>query len=257
MAANSYDEYNTNNPLGDPNPLHFQGNPWMHDQNYGSSTVYRGNATVSGGLGAVIGGSYMSVNGPTFPGQRITSYGFAGIPWKVKDADGREVNIQQDSTTNYSLPSVLTPGTEANLATSVGYSSSFAVTSVTGPNGANATTTYDSYGRPLSSKSADGSTTTYAYAFNPNTQTATLGDYTTDNPPVLKPGYRWKTTTMDGFGRTIKVETGHDTTTVSMTETEYAPCACSPLGKLYRTSMPHIPNANPVWTVYHCCPAIS
>lgn len=57
-------------------------------------------------------------------------------------------------------------------------------------------------------------------------------------------------TTLDGFGRTIEVDTGHDSVTVSVAETQYAPCACSPLGKLYRTSRPHAPGASPLWTTY-------
>jgi len=50
-------------------------------------------------------------------------------------------------------------------------------------------------------------------------------------------------TTVDGLGRTIKAETGCGTTTVSVVETEYAPCACSPMGKVKRVSMPHAPSA--------------
>jgi RHS repeat-associated protein len=48
----------------------------------------------------------------------------------------------------------------------------------------------------------------------------------------------------------MKVETGHDSTTVSVAETEYAPCACSPLGKLYRTARPHAPGDPKQWTTY-------
>jgi YD repeat-containing protein len=111
------------------------------------------------------------------------------------------------------------------------------VTSVSGPNGATSTTNYDTYGRPTNSTIADGAQTTYTYTYNPNTQTATLGN-------------RWKKTTLDGFGRTIKVETGHHTTTVAVVDTEYAPCACAPLGKMRRVSQPHAPGATPVWTTY-------
>ena len=39
----------------------------------------------------------------------------------------------------------------------------------------------------------------------------------------------WKKTTLDGFARPTKVETGHGTTTVSVADTEYAACACVPL----------------------------
>jgi YD repeat-containing protein len=56
------------------------------------------------------------------------------------------------------------------------YNSSWAVTSVTGANGANSTTGYDDYGRPTSSKMPDGATTNYSYTYLSNTQTASLGN---------------------------------------------------------------------------------
>ena len=46
------------------------------------------------------------------------------------------------------------------------------------------------------------------------------------------------------------MEQGHGSTTVSIVETEDAPCACSPLGKVQRVSMPYAPGQTPVWTVY-------
>ena len=55
---------------------------------------------------------------------------------------------------------------------------------------------------------------------------------------------------MDGFGRTIKVETGDGSGTKSVAETEYDSCACSPLGKLKRSSRPYAPGGTPVWTTY-------
>src|ERR1039457_4317539 len=153
--------------------------------------------------------------------------------------------------TNYSLPGVLTPQGNANLATSVSYAPSWAVTSVTGPNGANGTTTYDGYGRPQSTKIPDGAETDYGYAYagvggaTANQQTATLGTGT---------AARWKRTTLDGYGRVVKVESGNGATTntaVSQVDTEYAACACSPLGKVRRVSMPHAGGtAASAWTTY-------
>ena len=61
---------------------------------------------------------------------------------------------------------------------------------------------------------------------------------------------RWTRTTMDGLGRTIKVEAGHDSTTESVTDTEYDSCGCSPTGKMKRTSLPHAPGATQIWTTY-------
>ena len=106
-----------------------------------------------------------------------------------------------------------------------------------GPNQASASIHYDSYGRPYHSVSPHGAATTYAYAYNPPTVTATTGTR------VVK-------TTLDGLGRTIKVETGDTTSVKSVVETEYDSCACSPLGKVKRVSLPHAPGATVYWTTY-------
>jgi RHS repeat-associated protein len=60
-------------------------------------------------------------------------------------------------------------------------------------------------------------------------------------------------TTLDGLGRTIRVQRGDSATvdaTTSYTDTVYAPCACSPLGKVQKVSQPYAPGGTPVWTVY-------
>jgi RHS repeat-associated protein len=59
-----------------------------------------------------------------------------------------------------------------------------------------------------------------------------------------------RTTTYDGFGRTIKVQTGHDSTTVYTVDTVYGACGCSPLGKVVKVSMPYGPGETEVWTTY-------
>src|SRR5260370_23977480 len=60
------------------------------------------------------------------------------------------------ASSNYALPGVLTPGGNNALATSVTYASSWAVTSVSGPNGATGTTFYDGFGRPSQTTIPDG-----------------------------------------------------------------------------------------------------
>ena len=60
------------------------------------------------------------------------------------------------------------------------------------------------------------------------------------------PGSDITATHLDGLGRPIKVETGYNptpTTSVveSVVETEYAPCACTPMGKMKRVSQPRKP----------------
>ncbi len=61
----------------------------------------------------------------------------------------------------------------------------------------------------------------------------------------------WVYTQMDGFGRTVLTTTGYSTTTLSLVDTQYAPCGCSPLGKLSQQSQPYAPGGSDAWTVYH------
>jgi RHS repeat-associated protein len=191
----------------------------QHDTAFDTNYRYRGNPTSTWQAGSSM--TYL--------------YQITGVPYQMTNGSGVTVTTAPAGDTNWSLPNVLTPNGNSNLSTSVSYATSFAVTSVTGPNGATGNTTYDSYGRPTSTTSLDGAVTNYTYTYLPNTQKAaiTTGSNT-----------EWKRTTLDGFGRTIKVETGHDGTTMAVTDTQYAPCACSPLGKLWRTSVPY-PDGNP------------
>jgi len=59
------------------------------------------------------------------------------------------------------------------------------------------------------------------------------------------------TKTLDGFGRTVKVETGNGSTTVSIVETEYDSCGCSPFGKTKRATMPRSSGGAQVWTTFN------
>ena len=213
LASNSYD----GGWLTDRTPL------VLHDTTYDVNFQYRGNPTTVNQYGDV----------------RNYTYEISGVVNSVTDGSGRTVTVSPSWGTGYSLPGVVTPGGNGNLATSLSYAASWAVASVSGPNGATGATTYDTYGRPQQTTIPDGAQTTYAYTYYPsaNTQTATLGN-------------RWKRTTLDGLGRTIRVETGHDSVTVSTVDTQYAPCACSPLGKLWRVSQPYAPGATVYWTTY-------
>jgi len=86
-----------------------------------------------------------------------------------------------------------------------------------------------------------GAYTSYTYGFTgtpPWTTTATTNG-------------RWVKTTLDGYGRTIKTETGDAGGTKSVVDTEYAPCAGSPMGKLKRVSQPHVVGGTVYyWTTY-------
>ncbi len=88
-----------------------------------------------------------------------------------------------------------------------------------------------------------GAVTTYAY--NDTSVPATVTETTNG---------RWVKTSLDGLGRTIRVERGHGSTVVSITDTEYAPCACSPVGRVKRVSMPYAPGGTVSWTEYEFDP---
>jgi hypothetical protein len=61
---------------------------------------------------------------------------------------------------------------------------------------------------------------------------------------------KWVRTTSDGFGRPMKVEKGNGSTTVSVVDYKYAPCACSSIGKLKRESRPYATGRTVYWTTY-------
>ncbi len=127
----------------------------------------------------------------------VLNYGYyiSGIPYQMVDGDGASVGLSTSSSTAYSLPAALTPNSNSSLATSMTYnSSSFALSSVSGPNGATQSTAYDAFNRPSAVTSADSAISTHTYSYSPNTQTASLSS----------PSAQWKRTTYDGFGRTSK-----------------------------------------------------
>jgi YD repeat-containing protein len=166
LAANYYDHSSNSDQLC-PSPYHNWSAPLqdqsgltLHDSTYNVNFTYRGDATYTYRLGD------------------LHCYGYVinGAAYTAVDGAFNQVNVSLNPSTNYSLPGVLTPNGNSNLATSVSYSSFFGVTSLVGPNGATTTTNYDAYGRPYSTSIPDGATTTYTYTYNPNVQTATLTD---------------------------------------------------------------------------------
>ncbi len=168
-------------------------------------------------------------------GTQTTVYDIAGGV-SGSTNNGISTSVSTTSATNYAAPSQVTVG---SLSTSMNYNSFLGLTNETDPNGAQVSIGYDAMARPSSTTSPFGAVTTNAYSdtTSPPTKTTTVNG-------------RWTKTTMDGLGRTVKIETGNGGTTVSVAETEYDSCGCSPLGKLKRTALAHAPGANPVWTTY-------
>jgi len=199
-----------------------------HDSFYNNTNFqYRGNVFTSQRAGGPVVTTYYDVGGnPT------------------SNTDGTTTtSISTTSTTNYAAPSTITPNSNANLQTSASYTSWLSMSSVTGPDSATASTVYDIYGRPHTSTSIYGAGTTYSYSSTlPYVITATTNNTNGTN--------HWTQTTLDGFGRAVQVLRGTGSTTISEVDTTYAPCACSPTGKVQKVSMPYAPGGTPVYTSY-------
>jgi RHS repeat-associated protein len=143
-----------------------------------------------------------------------------------------------DAATNYAAPQTIT--TESTSAT-IAYNAWLGISQTTGPNGEQLQVSYDTAGRPLTGTSPFGAVTTYAYTAAgviPIIQTKTGPDGFTR-------------ATLDGVGRTIRLERGTSATAIqSVVDTVYAPCACSPLGKMKKVSQPYASGASVYWTTY-------
>ncbi len=105
-------------------------------------------------------------------------------------------------------------------------------------NGDSVNTTYDSAGRPSTSKSPDGAVTTYTYGTSfPFTQTATVT--TSDHAQG-----RSTVTTLDGFGRGVYVVRKDSAgTAVSRVDTTYTATSGAPLGMATTVTRPYLPPA--------------
>jgi RHS repeat-associated protein len=165
-------------------------------------------------------------------------YDPTGNVYQAYASDGSTYSASTSSTTNYAAPSTIT---SQSYSTSVTYNSCLGITQTTGQNGEQLQMAYDGRRRPTSGTSPYGAVTSYTYTAPgtlPVTQTKTGPD-----------GYTQ--TTLDGVGRTIKVLRGPSSSLIqSEVDTVYAPCACSPLAKLQKTSQPYAPGGTPVWTTY-------
>ncbi|HZU29040.1 MAG TPA: RHS repeat-associated core domain-containing protein [Bryobacteraceae bacterium] len=210
MVSNTYDGGTLTNVTG----------LYEHDDaSYGTGVAYRGNVTTQ-----------------AVPGQTTNfTYDITGTVVSRNDNNGHTVAVAPSM--NNAVPGVVTPNSNSALATSYSYSSFLGTTQITGPNSSTASTTYDSYARPQTTTSTDGAQTTYTYTNSPATVTATTNGH-------------YVKTTMDGFGRTIKVEQGDANGTKSTVDTVYGSCGCSPMGKVVKVSQPYPPGATEYWTVY-------
>jgi YD repeat-containing protein len=123
--------------------------------------------------------------------------------------------------------------------------------------GTAAYTSYDIYGRvaytlaPSQATGQLGAQTNYTYGYTSGAWTVTAT--TANSAPGNNGTSHFTTTTLDGIGRTVSVQTGTGTgtTVLSEVDTTYAPCACGPIGKMSWQSQPYAPpNSAPSGTTY-------
>jgi RHS repeat-associated protein len=107
----------------------------------------------------------------------------------------------------------------------------------TGSNSDSTSFTYASY-RPMSTTFADGTQETYAYLDNIYSNLPAGNPVAQDSISSLGKTTR---TTFDGFGRTIRTAVREQTSPQVWitTQTVYAPCSCTPIGKPVQTSRPY------------------
>jgi RHS repeat-associated protein len=232
LATNTYDGYQTHAMLAVTGITEF-------DTSYSTSFLTRGNLTTS-----------VAPSGTT-----NTYYDQTGMSTGADDGNGHAVAVTQAAGTNNSAPGLIQPNTggsnDANLATSMTYSSFLGVASATTPNSSLTTIAYDSYGRPLTAVAPTGASTGYAYAFGATANgNISDGAYTT----TATTNYHWTKTVTDGLGRTANSMAGYLTggtpTQVSQVDTYYEACACSPAGKAWKISQPYAPAGTQAFTTY-------
>ena len=160
-----------------------------HDASYGTSFTYRGNLTHAVSPGSI----------------RNFSYDIGGNAISSNDGYGHTLSSTYSTATQYTAPDKLSPGSD-NLATTLTYTQFLGVSTLTQP-GATSSAQYDSYARPTQTTSPLGAVTTYTYdPNNPRLTTATTGTR------IVK-------TTVDGLGRTVKVEVGDASNMKSVVDT--------------------------------------
>ncbi len=172
-------------------------------------------------------------------GVKNATYFTTGALSGSSDDSGHSASVSTSSATNYAEPSAITLG---SLTSSFSWNGFLGLTQATGPNSSTSSYSYDSYGRPAQTNNITGQVLNTTYTNSPPTETTTTGT-------------RWTKTTFDGLARHLKVETGYNTgstpTTVFVVDTVYTPCACTPIGKTLKVSLPHAPGAGTIyWTEF-------
>ena len=203
-----------------------------------SNTYDSGSLTARSGLtqfDTSVGSVRGNVTSVSVPGAvRNFTYDVTGMLVAADDGQGHSIGITPASGKNNTVPGTVTPNGNALLATSYTWNAALQPLSVAEPN-ANASLTYDANGFPQTGISVHGATTTYS--FSGNTITATTNG-------------RWVRTTLDGLGRTVKVERGDASGTRSIVDYSYDAVAALPAGALKTVTRPYAPGGTVYTTTY-------
>ena len=228
LSQITYDEHCCSDPTAGPPQ---QPPMTMHDSTYGTLLPYRGDPST------II----------TPGGTSTRSYDIGGNV-ASSTTNGLTTSNTTASGSYYAVPTAITTGT---LTNNINWTPFLGLSSESGPNGDSASINYDSNARPSYSYAPTGARTDYIYADN---QSPPMTIATVSGTGINS---HWTRTTKDGFGRTIKAETGSGTgsttaTATSVVDTVYGPCGCTPMGKMQKVSQPHAPGATSVvWTTYN------
>jgi len=175
---------------------------------------------------------------------------------RAKSDNSGTMTLQTQAGTNYTVPSLITAN---GYSSTINWNSALQLSSQIGPNSETVTYNYDIHNRPTEQYSFYGAKKTFTYSLTaPQVKTTISVGSAPPHPwfPTAPPGQpdRWTKTYVDGFGRTVKMQSGYMQGTtevlVSTVERQYEPCACTPMGKLKRVSQPYGPGQTPVWTEY-------
>jgi len=222
LVSNTYDNYTSNNPL-----QAITGTVNEHDASFSTAITSRGNVTSS--------------STPTT--NTTNTFDITGTVTSTV-VNGVTTNVTTGSTTNYAAPTQLMTTGVTNLTTTLSWTSFLGLHTASDPNTDTGSINYDPVtARPTSTTSPYGAVTNYTYndSASPPNMRATTNNH-------------WVETVMDGFGRTTQTITGYTLggtdTTVSTVDTQYAPCGCSPLGKMSKQSQPYGPTDMEMWTKY-------
>ncbi len=170
--------------------------------------------------------------------QQTVVYNLAGQPVSGNDGQGSSQTITYGAVGGSTMPTQITPNGNTSLTTTMNWNGFLGLTNVSTGSGANQWFGYDAFARPTSKTTADGAG--IAYGYNPGASQSWMSI-----------NGRGTTTIHDGLGRPVRVLTQMGATTLSIVDTEYEPCACSPIGKVKRVSLPYAPGGTIYWTVYN------